>query len=115
MGTGAADLVAIQGLAAGNTLGTVAGAASDTFEGCTFARTGAGAYAVLFTTQPPGLTTPKNVIILAQVLAVDGAVTNLLVTKTTDGSGNCTGFTAAATAAADTAWGFVAYRFTQAV
>lgn len=115
MGTGAADLAAVQMIAAGNTLGTAAGAASDTFQGCTFTRTGAGAYTVLFNTEPPGLTTPKNVIILPYPLAVDDAIVGLTVTKTVDGAGNCTGFTVAATGAADTAWGFVAYRFAQAV
>ena len=115
MGTGAADLASLQIIAAGNTLGTAAGAASDTFVGCTFARTGAGAYTVVFNTEPPGLTTPKNVIILVTEYAVDPATTGATVTKTTDGSGNCTGFTLATTAAADEAWGFVAYRLAQAV
>ena len=63
----------------------------------------------------PGLTTPKNVIILLTELAIDPAATGAVVTKTVDGSGNCTGFTVAMTAAADEAWGFVAYRFAQAV
>jgi hypothetical protein len=115
MGTGAADLAGLQIIAGGNTLGTVAGAASDNFVGCTFARTGAGAYTVLFNTEPPGLTTPKNVIILLTELAIDPAATGAVVTKTTDASGNCTGFTVATTAAADEAWGFVAYRLAQAV
>lgn len=115
MGTGAADLGALQVIAGGNTLGTVAGAAADNFTGCTFTRTGAGAYTVLFNTEPPGLTTPKNVIILVTEYAVDPATTGAVVTKTVDGSGNCTGFTVATTAAADEAWGFVAYRFAQAV
>lgn len=115
MGTGAADLGALQILAGGNTLGTAAGAASDNFTGCTFARTGAGAYTVLFNQEPPGLTTPKNVIILLTELAVDPATTAPVVTKTTDAAGNCTGFTVATTGAADEAWGFVAYRFAQAV
>ncbi len=114
MGTGAADLAALQILAAGNTLGTAAGAADDLFEGCTFTRTGAGAYTVLFNTEPPGLTLPRNVIILAYPLAVDDAIVGLTVTKTLVGA-NCTGFTVAATGAADTAWGFVAFRFSQAV
>lgn len=113
--SGTSDLAALQILAAGNTLGTVAGAASDNFIGCTFVRTGAGAYTVLFNTEPPALTTPKNVIILVNEYAVDPAATGAVVTKTTDASGNCTGFTVATTAAADEAWGFVAFRFAQAV
>jgi hypothetical protein len=108
------DIVGAQILCFGSVLGTAAPATADVAVGCTYTRTGAGAYTILFDTIPPGPTVPSanDVVVVVNVLAVDGAVANSTTTKTLSGT-NCTGFTVAITAAADTAFNWICFRKAQ--
>lgn len=95
----------------GSSLGVTPEVTATVAVGCTYTRTGAGAYTILFDSIPPGPTVPSvnDVVVLVNVLAVDGATTNALVTKTTSAAG-CTGFTVAITGAVDTAFNWIAFR-----
>lgn len=105
------DIAGAQILCFGSSLGVTPEVTPTVAVGCTYTRTGAGAYTILFDSIPPGPTVPSvnDVVVVVNVLAVDGAVANSLTTKTTNASG-CTGFTVAITAAADVAFNWVVFR-----
>jgi hypothetical protein len=105
------DIAGAQILCFGSSLGVTPEVTATVAVGCTYTRTGAGAYTILFDSIPPGPTVPSvnDVVVCCQLLALDGAVTNVVVTKTTSASG-CTGFTAAVTGAADAAFNWVVFR-----
>ncbi len=105
------DIAGAQILCFGSSLGVTPEVTATVAVGCTYARTGAGAYTIVFDSIPPGPTVPSvnDVVVTVNVLAVDGAIANSTTTKTTNASG-CTGFTVAITGAADTAFNWVVFR-----
>ncbi len=105
------DIAVAQILCFGSSLGVTPEVTATVAVGCTYTRTGAGAYTILFDSVPPGPTVPSanDVVVLVNVLAVDGAIANSTTTKTLSGT-NCTGFTVAITGAADTAFNWIAFR-----
>ena len=109
------DITPMQILCAGSVLGTAAPATPDKAFGCTYTRLGAGSYAIVFAAIPPGPLVPSinDVIVDVTLLAADSSTIVCTVTKTVDGSGNCTGFTVATGAPTDESFNWIVYRAPQ--
>jgi len=105
------DIAVAQILCYGSTLGVSPEVTATVAVGCTYTRTGAGAYTIVFDSVPPGPTVPSvsDVVVLVNLIAQDPSLVGAIVTKTTTAAG-CTGFTVATTGAADKAFDWIAFR-----
>jgi hypothetical protein len=105
------DIAAAQILCFGSTLGVTPEVTATVAVGCTYTRTGAGAYTIVFDSIPPGPTVPSlsDVYVFVNLIAQDPSLVGAIVTKTGTATA-VTGFTVATTGAADKAIDWICFR-----
>lgn len=105
------NIAEAQILCYGSTLGVSPEVTPTVAVGCTYTRTGAGAYTIVFDSIPPGPTVPSvsDVVVIVNLIAQDPSLVGAIVTKTGTATA-VTGFTVATTGAADKAFDWIAFR-----